>query len=62
MPDWLWPAFGLVLVCEGLMPLLNPQGWRALFARLLQLNDGQLRFVGLSCVALGGVILWITAA
>jgi len=52
----------LVLVCEGLMPLVNPQGWRDLFARLLRLNDGQLRFVGLCCVALGGVILLVTTA
>jgi uncharacterized protein YjeT (DUF2065 family) len=62
VPDWLWPALGLVLVCEGLMPLVNPQGWRDLFARLLRLNDGQLRFVGLCCVALGGVILLVTTA
>jgi len=46
-------AFALVLVLEGLLPLLSPARWRALFARMLQLSDGQLRFVGLSSVVLG---------
>lgn len=46
-------AFGLVLVLEGLMPFLSPVRWRALFAKMLQLNDGQLRFVGLSSILLG---------
>lgn len=46
-------ALGLTLVIEGLLPLLHPAQWRTMFSRLLQLHDGQLRFVGLCSVALG---------
>jgi hypothetical protein len=55
--DWLLGGLGLMLVIEGLMPLLSPGSWRATFARLLQLSDGQLRFVGLMSLLLGLVIL-----
>jgi len=46
-------AFGLMLVLEGFLPFLSPLQWRALFTKLLQLSDGQLRFVGLSSILLG---------
>ncbi len=57
MLDKLLGALALVLVLEGLMPLINPRGWRDMFSRALQMNDGQLRFVGLVAVGLG-VVLW----
>jgi uncharacterized protein len=53
MSDALWLAFGLVLVFEGLMPLLVPQAWRRMFTEVLRLRDGQLRFFGLLSVATG---------
>ncbi|MBB5203744.1 hypothetical protein HNQ51_001037 [Inhella inkyongensis] len=46
-------ALALMLVVEGLMPLLGPGQWRAMFSRLLQLSDGQLRFIGLMSVVVG---------
>lgn len=49
-------AFGLMLVLEGALPLLAPRMWRQTFQRMLELNDGQLRFVGLASMA-GGLIL-----
>jgi uncharacterized protein len=56
--DTFWAALGLVLVLEGLFPFLSPGGWRRTFLRLLQLQDGQLRFFGL-CSILGGLaLLW----
>ncbi|MBN8503814.1 MAG: DUF2065 domain-containing protein [Burkholderiales bacterium] len=57
--DWLLAALGLMLVVEGLLPLLSPSSWRATFSKLLQLQDGQLRFMGLLSVTLGLVILWL---
>lgn len=51
----LWTALALMLLFEGLMPLLSPERWRALFQRMLALSDGQIRFVGLACVA-GGLL------
>jgi uncharacterized protein YjeT (DUF2065 family) len=55
--DSLWAALALVLVLEGLLPLLWPRGWRQTFQNLLQLRDGQLRFFGLCSVGLGLVLL-----
>jgi len=46
-------ALGWVLLLEGLLPFLSPARWRAVFERLLLLSDGQLRFVGLSSIAIG---------
>jgi uncharacterized protein YjeT (DUF2065 family) len=53
MGDSLWTALALVLVIEGLMPLVSPGGWRRMFQTVLAFNDGQLRFMGLCCVLLG---------
>lgn len=52
-----WQALAWVLVLEGLMPLVAPGRWRRLFAELLKLDDGQLRFVGLLSVG-AGLLLW----
>lgn len=56
--DVLWAALALMLVLEGLLPFLSPGGWRRTFTRLLELNDGQLRFFGLTSIALGLISLW----
>jgi len=52
----LLTAFGLMLVIEGVLPLLLPQAWRETFKRMIEFKDGQLRFVGLLSIV-GGVIL-----
>ena len=57
MLDTLFLAFGLMLVVEGLMPLLAPRRWRALFRQITTLTDGQLRFVGLVAVATGLLLI-----
>jgi uncharacterized protein YjeT (DUF2065 family) len=49
----LLAALALVLVVEGLLPLFAPRVWRDSFRRLLDLSDGQLRFVGLVAIVLG---------
>jgi hypothetical protein len=49
-------ALGLMLVLEGLMPFLMPQAWRDTFKRMIELKDGQLRFIGLFSL-LGGCLL-----
>ena len=54
----LWLALALVLVIEGLMPFLNPAAWRKMFTQVLQLDDGQLRFVGLASIVCGLLLLW----
>jgi uncharacterized protein YjeT (DUF2065 family) len=52
----LFAAFGLMLVLEGVLPFLAPKAWRQTFQRMIELNDGQLRFVGLASMA-GGLFL-----
>ena len=58
--DLFWAALALVLVFEGLFPLIAPDSWRRTFLKLVQLRDGQLRFFGLCSVALGLALLWVT--
>lgn len=58
LADLFWPALALVLVFEGLMPLLVPSVWRRMFTEMLRLQDGQIRFFGLICVVCG-VLLWL---
>jgi uncharacterized protein YjeT (DUF2065 family) len=50
-------ALGLMLVLEGLMPLVAPQAWRETFKRMVELKDGQLRFVGLISMTAGLLLL-----
>ncbi len=56
MNSTLLTALGLMLVLEGLMPLIAPKSWRETFKRMIALNDGQLRFIGLFSL-LGGLLL-----
>ena len=46
-------AFALMLVLEGLLPLIAPASWREMFRRVSELRDGQIRFFGLASVAIG---------
>jgi uncharacterized protein YjeT (DUF2065 family) len=55
--DSLWIAFAFLLILEGLLPFLAPRLWRDTFKRLLELSDGQLRFIGLVSIAFGVVSL-----
>lgn len=58
MTDSLLTAFALLLVLEGLAPFLAPTLWRETFRRLLELSDGQLRFIGLSSMLAGLILLY----
>jgi len=62
MADWLLGAFALMLVMEGLLPLLSPQAWRQVFERAVRMTDGQIRFVGLGSMLLGLLLLAIWQA
>ena len=58
--DWsdLLAALGLLLVLEGLLPFLNPNGTRRVFARLALLASGELRAAGFVSMALGMLVLF----
>ncbi|NCT81542.1 MAG: DUF2065 domain-containing protein [Comamonadaceae bacterium] len=49
----LLSALALVLIIEGLMPLISPARWREVFSRILAMSDGQIRFIGLASMLLG---------
>lgn len=51
-------AVALMLIIEGLLPLLLPSVWRDAFRRLIEMSDGQIRFVGLSSM-LAGLLLFL---
>ena len=51
--DSLWAAFAMLLIIEGLLPFLAPRFWRDTFRKLIELDDGQLRFIGLISILLG---------
>lgn len=56
---WL-TGFAMMLVIEGIMPFLFPETWRETFRRLLTMSDGQLRFIGLTAMIAGLLLLyWI---
>ncbi|EHR71768.1 hypothetical protein BurJ1DRAFT_2947 [Burkholderiales bacterium JOSHI_001] len=57
MSDWVLGAMALMLVFEGLLPFLSPTTWRQVFERAMRLSDGQLRFLGLSSMLLGLLVL-----
>ncbi|WP_326542662.1 DUF2065 domain-containing protein [Pseudorhodoferax sp.] len=59
--DIVWSALALVLVIEGLMPLLSPGNWRRMFMQVMQLSDGQIRFFGMCSVLLGLALLALLA-
>lgn len=59
MSNSIWLAIGLVLIVEGLGPLIAPNGWRNMIAQLSELPDNLLRRVGGCLVVAGAVIAYI---
>jgi uncharacterized protein YjeT (DUF2065 family) len=50
-------AFALMLIFEGVLPFLAPNLWRDTFRKITQMSDGQIRFVGLSSMLVGVLLL-----
>jgi len=57
--DSLWAAFAMLLIIEGILPFLAPRFWRETFRKIIGLEDGQLRFIGLISIAVGVVGLML---
>jgi uncharacterized protein len=57
----MWPTFlmalALMLILEGVLPFLAPNLWRDTFRKITQMSDGQIRFVGLSSMLVGLLLL-----
>ena len=59
MGDLIVPAIALMLVLEGILPLTAPKLWREVFRQMLELRDGQIRFIGLASVGIGVILLMV---
>ena len=58
--DWhdLLTAFALYLVLEGIIPFLNPAGFKGIMANMLKLPDATLRKIGGAGMAAGMLLLY----
>ncbi|MDE1240106.1 DUF2065 domain-containing protein [Vibrio aestuarianus] len=62
MSNSIWFAVGLVLIVEGLGPLIAPNVWRKMVAELSQQPNNQLRRIGGCLVVAGGIIAYYFAS
>ncbi len=60
MASTFFLAVALMLVIEGFMPFLAPRIWRETFRRVTELTDGQIRFIGLTSMLVGILLLVVT--
>jgi uncharacterized protein len=58
----LLTAAGLVLVLEGLVYALAPQGIKRMMSLALSMSEEQLRLGGLIAIAAGVVVVWVSRA
>ncbi len=58
--EWsdLLAAVAIVLVLEGLLPFLNPNATRRMFARMALITSTELRVAGFLSLMLGLVLLY----
>ena len=61
MGKLLLMAIALMLVIEGALPFVAPNLWRDTFRRITQMSDGQIRFVGLTSMLIGLLLLVLFA-
>jgi uncharacterized protein YjeT (DUF2065 family) len=52
-------ALCLVLVLEGILPFVNPDGYKQAIRTMIGLENGQLRLLALSSMIAGVVLLTI---
>lgn len=54
----IWIALALVLVIEGLLPALNPRGYRRMLQLLGAKDERAIRITGLVLMMLGAVAIY----
>ena len=52
-------AIALVLVIEGMMPFLSPDGWRQAMLQAGRLSDHTLRKIGFASMMIGVLVLYL---
>ena len=61
MLDWqsLLSAIALGFILEGLLPFINPAGYKSMLERIRLLQDSQLRNFGIGRSVAGVVLLYL---
>nr|WP_083838722.1 DUF2065 domain-containing protein [Ectothiorhodospira sp. PHS-1] len=54
----LLAALALLMIIEGLLPFLNPAGFRRGLLQVAELPDNVLRGIGLFSLLTGALVLW----
>ena len=55
----LLTALALVFILEGILPFLNPEWMKRVFLAALQMNNSSLRFIGISSMLFGVLLLYV---
>ena len=59
--DDLWVALCLLLVIEGMMPVLYPEKWQAWLRQVVEAEPSVLRWVGFAMMISGSLLLmWLS--
>ena len=58
MSESIWLAIGLVLIVEGIGPLVAPNCWRNMVTQLSEQPDNHLRRIG-GCLVVAGAVIAI---
>ncbi|MBK6958880.1 MAG: DUF2065 domain-containing protein [Nitrosomonas sp.] len=54
-------AIALMLILEGMLPFLSPRTWREAFRKMIEIDDHQIRFIGLTSMLVGLMLLLIVS-
>ena len=57
----VFAALALMLVIEGLLPFVAPAAWREAFRRIVEMRDGQIRFIGAASMVCGALLFLFAA-
>ncbi|MFK5968884.1 MAG: DUF2065 domain-containing protein [Candidatus Marithrix sp.] len=52
-------AISLIFIIEGMLPFLNPAGWRKTLRRISEMEDKTLRTTGLLSMIFGLALLYL---
>ncbi|MCF6354253.1 MAG: DUF2065 domain-containing protein [Candidatus Polarisedimenticolaceae bacterium] len=55
----LFVALALVMVIEGMLPFLNPNGMRQMMRKMSEMDDRTLRMTGLASMLVGVTVLYL---
>jgi len=61
MTNSIWLAIGLLLIAEGIGPLIAPEGWRKMVAEMSKQPNNELRRIGGCLVVAGAVITFMVS-